>query len=129
MATHCILMNPRVGSFVSRSEPNREDVHMFHLRPYGALAPLALLLGLSCGGSGRATAVCTGDCTCSGETCACRIGGTCSFGSSPVGPGAGSGTGGMTAASESPPGPQNDVTYHCDSKSQCDLTCGTGCTN
>ena len=25
--------------------------------------------------------------------------------------------------------PANDVTYHCDRKGTCDLTCGTGCTN
>lgn len=89
-----------------------------------ALAVIAGSFFAACGSSDSAglTAPCTGDCTCSGNTCSCRTGGTCTLGA-PTGAHSDAGPAGQTSL------PPNDVTYHCDSKTSCDLTCGTGCTN
>lgn len=87
------------------------------------LIPLAALVS-GCGGdseTANGSAICTGDCECSGNTCSCKAGGACTFG--PV-----TGDAGVGDASSAPVLP-NDVTYHCDSQNQCDLTCGTGCTS
>lgn len=86
------------------------------------LAVASLFVVAGCGGSDDASnAVCRGDCTCSGSTCTCKTGGTCSFGPVPITEDAGTDAGSSTAL-------PNDVTYHCDSKGSCDLTCGSGCT-
>src|SRR6476619_6942534 len=68
---------------------------------------------------------CTGACSCTGSTCACQNGGTCTFGPTP-----GSSDGGTVGGAQTPTTePPNDVTYTCGSKNQCDLSCGSGCTS
>src|SRR5206468_13112407 len=82
------------------------------------IAPFALLPFLlfpACGGSSSPSLQCSGACACSGSTCTCQSGGTCS-----LGPGGDAGADGGTA-------PPSGVTYHCDSKNNCNVDCGTGC--
>jgi hypothetical protein len=88
---------------------------------------LALSTPVGCGVSKRGLTppTCSGDCSCTEDTCVCEAGGTCSFGMAPSAPGDGTtATGGSTSTA-----PPDDVSYHCDSNNQCDLVCGTGCTN
>jgi hypothetical protein len=87
-----------------------------------ALSLVAAATG--CGGMGTKPA-CVGDCMCTDTECACRAGGTCTFGA--AGPALEGGDGGLSISMTAPP-PDN-VSYHCDSQNSCDLTCGTGCTN
>src|SRR5438552_6515285 len=95
----------------------------------GAFVVFALRAFVACGSNDATaltTATCTGACACSGNTCTCTQGGTCTLGGSP----SAATDAGPDASGVPPPGslPSN-VTYHCDSKNNCDLTCGTGCTN
>ena len=82
----------------------------------------ALVVGVAaftaCGGSSAApVGSCSGDCSCSGTTCTCNTGGTCTFGN------------GVEADGAPAPGPEpSGVTYNCDSKNTCNASCGTGCT-
>ena len=66
---------------------------------------------------------CTGNCACSGNTCSCASMGTCSLGPAVDGSSTAADGGASTTV------PPNDITYHCDSKNQCSLTCGSGCTS
>jgi hypothetical protein len=94
------------------------------------LVVIALATTLGCGGSGRRPQppTCSGDCSCIETTCTCQAGGTCSFGGPATGSDGdgdgGTASSGMTGTTA----PPDDVTYHCDTKNECDLTCGTGCT-
>src|SRR4051794_26604705 len=96
----------------------------------GALSALALGVGglLGCGSDDVeiASPACTGDCVCTGDACECKAGGKCAFGGSAGGSAAGA-DGGEGGASAAPP-PDN-VTFNCETKNTCDLTCGTGCTS
>ena len=69
---------------------------------------------------------CTGACACSASTCTCTKGGTCTLGGTSQGKAPDAGDDGGAIVAGAPP---SDVSYHCDSKNNCDLTCGTGCTN
>jgi hypothetical protein len=88
------------------------------------IVALGLAGTTACGASsevGRAT--CRGDCDCSGDTCSCKSGGTCTFGPEPETSEPGSDAGSTTGGGELP----NDVSYDCEARNTCDLTCGTGC--
>jgi hypothetical protein len=95
-------------------------------RSVGSLSVVVTLMvvagaafSLGCSGSNTtALAACSGDCNCSGATCTCKTGGTCTFGPS-------AGGGGLADAGEPLP---NDVNYSCSSKNTCNSICGTGCT-
>src|SRR6185436_8010373 len=97
----------------------------------GVFAIVILRAFVACGSNDDTalmTPACTGDCDCSGSTCSCAMGGTCVLGGAPSGAmDAGSGADGSVAPA--PGAAPSNVTYHCDSKNNCDLTCGTGCTN
>jgi hypothetical protein len=84
----------------------------------------ATAIAVSCGSSEAESLFdpnCTGNCSCSGTTCTCQSGGSCSLGPSVPDGGAGDAAVGIS--------PPNGVTYHCDSQNQCNLNCGTGCTS
>ncbi len=88
---------------------------------------VAVAVAVSCGSSEAENLFdpnCTGDCSCSGTTCTCQSGGSCSLG--PTGPPDGGTSGDAAVVGISPP---NGVTYLCDSQNQCNLNCGTGCTS
>src|SRR5688572_5503463 len=94
---------------------------------FGSIATLSLVVGISvgCGGDEappiQNTASCVGDCECTGDTCTCKQGGTCTFGPT------GGGTAGVDGGDAGTGAPDN-VTYHCDAKGTCEAACGTGCT-
>jgi hypothetical protein len=102
---------------------NRRGPSRFGIR---ALFLVVLAAAPACGNTHNGTKPsCSGDCSCTDVTCTCRTGGMCTFG--PADPNAAAGAtdaGPVTGAA-----PPDDVTYHCDSNNQCDLTCGSGCSN
>lgn len=129
------------GSYASPTAPaipnafrEREARMVFSRLPRWAastLVAVALAGASACGGASSevGSATCRGDCDCSGDTCSCEAGGTCTFG--PEQPSTGDAgevagqDGGTAPGAVAPP---DDVTYHCDARNNCDLTCGTGCT-
>jgi hypothetical protein len=95
---------------------------------FGAIVIVAHYAFAACGSSNDAALIgiaCSGDCECTGSTCSCEKGGTCVLGGAPTAADAGA-DGAVAPASGVAP---SNVTYHCDSQNDCDLTCGTGCTN
>lgn len=66
-----------------------------------------------------AQGLCQGACSCSGATCTCEPGGTCTLGSALSEVDAGMDAGPVDAGVQ----PPNGITFHCDSKNHCDLTC------
>jgi hypothetical protein len=111
------------------TDPTRRWIRLIE-----GLSLLVLLSAVDCGNTHPLSnkGACVGDCACSGTTCTCQAGGTCSF--VPMAPG--SGDGGVAANGEAGVSGSgtaaalpNDVTFDCNSKNQCDLTCGSGCTS
>jgi hypothetical protein len=90
------------------------------------LLPFVVAGVFDCGSTSAAVAdvTCTGNCSCSGNTCTCASSGTCSLGPP------GTTIDGSTMEGGASTGvPPNNVTYNCASKNQCTLTCGSGCTS
>lgn len=74
-----------------------------------------------------AAGLCGGDCTCSGLSCTCAPGGTCTI---PQEMDLAGTDGSPDAAAPGADGGLPDgVTFNCASKNHCDLSCGTGCTS
>ncbi len=94
---------------------------------FGALGISGGIAAVGCGSSDAASIPgpsCTGDCDCSGTTCSCKSGGTCAFGGAASGTTADGGDGGDGGVA-----PPDNVTFNCQTKNTCDLSCGTGCTS
>ncbi len=78
-----------------------------------AVLALSGHVGCNCGSTPPA---CVGDCVCTGSTCECQAGGTCTFG------------GGVDGGAD-PGGLPSNVTFDCEQKNTCNVSCGTGCTS
>ncbi len=78
-----------------------------------------------CGSQVSPAATCTGACDCTGSTCKCQAGQTCTLG--PTGPDGGplNADGGFAGDAGLPA----NITFDCQKNNTCNVTCGTDCTS